>query len=293
MKKNKGENTVEAYLFLLPALILFALFNIIPIIYSFYLSFVKWDGFSIEKKFVGFKNYIDLFKNVEFYNSLYVTILYTILVTGGSIVIGMFLANLLNKEVKFKTFFRTAYFIPVITATAASGIVWKYLLDPSQGILNKFLNYIHLPSIPWLIHPLWVIISISLVGIWKRIGFNMILYLAAMQSISPSLYEAADIDGATKYKKFRFVTVPLLKPTTLLLMIMGFIDSFQVFDQVYVMTMGGPMGASKVLGLYMYQEGFSVGHVGYASAVGWIIFLFVFLATIIQFKISNKGGELE
>lgn len=293
MKKNKGENTVEAYLFLLPALILFALFNIIPIIYSFYLSFVKWDGFSIEKKFVGFKNYIDLFKNVEFYNSLYVTILYTILVTGGSIVIGMFLANLLNKEVKFKTFFRTAYFIPVITATAASGIVWKYLLDPSQGILNKFLNYIHLPSIPWLIHPFWVIISISLVGIWKRIGFNMILYLAAMQSISPSLYEAADIDGATKYKKFRFVTVPLLKPTTLLLMIMGFIDSFQVFDQVYVMTMGGPMGASKVLGLYMYQEGFSVGHVGYASAVGWIIFLFVFLATIIQFKISNKGGELE
>jgi multiple sugar transport system permease protein len=293
MKRKKSENTVEAYLFLLPALILFGLFNIIPIVYSFYLSLVKWDGFSIEKKFVGLKNYMDLFKNMEFYNSLYVTILYTILVTGGSIVIGMFLANLLNKEVKFKTFFRTAYFIPVITATAASGIVWKYLLDPSQGILNKFLNYIHLPSIPWLIHPFWVILSISLVGIWKRIGFNMILYLAAMQSISPSLYEAADIDGATKYNKFRFVTIPLLKPTTLLLIIMGFIDSFQVFDQVYVMTMGGPMGASKVLGLYMYQEGFSVGHVGYASAVGWIIFLFVFLATIIQFKISNKGGELE
>lgn len=293
MKKNKEEHNIEAYLFLLPALTLFALFNIIPIIYSFYLSLVKWDGFSAQKKFVGLKNYADLFKNVEFYNSLWVTIIYTILVTAGSIIIGMFLANLLNKELKLKTLFRTAFFIPVITATAASGVVWKYLLDPSQGIINKFLNYIHLPSIPWLVNPFWVILSISLVGIWKRIGFNLIIYLAAMQSISPSLYESADIDGAAKYEKFRYVTIPLLKPTTLLLIIMSFIDSFQVFDQVYVMTMGGPMNASNVLGLYMYREGFSVGHVGYASAVGWIIFLFVFIATIIQFRISNNGGELE
>lgn len=293
MKKSKDDCSVEAYIFLLPALFLFAIFNLIPIIYSFYLSMVKWDGFSIKKKFIGLNNYINLFKNMEFYNSLYVTILYTILVTAGSIIIGMFLANLLNKGLKFKTFFRTAYFIPVVTATAASGVIWKYLLDPSQGIVNKFLNYIHIPSVQWLISPFWVIISISLVGIWKRIGFNMIIYLAAMQSISPSLYESASIEGATNYEQFKFITKPLLKPTTLLLIIMSFIDSFQVFDQVYVMTMGGPMGASNVLGLYMFREGFSVGHVGYASAVGWIIFLFVFAATIIQFRITNKGGELQ
>jgi multiple sugar transport system permease protein len=293
MKKSKDDCSVEAYIFLLPALFLFVLFNLIPIIYSFYLSMVKWDGFSIEKKFIGLKNYINLFKNMEFYNSLYVTILYTVLVTAGSIIIGMFLANLLNKGLKFKTFYRTAYFIPVVTATAASGVVWKYLLDPSQGIVNKFLNYIHIPSVQWLTSPFWVIISISLVGIWKKIGFNMIIYLAAMQSISPSLYESASIEGATNYEQFKFITKPLLKPTTLLLIIMSFIDSFQVFDQVYVMTMGGPMGASNVLGLYMFREGFSVGHVGYASAVGWIIFLFVFVATIIQFRITNKGGELQ
>lgn len=292
MKKN-DENNIEAYLFLLPALILFAFFNIIPIIYSFYLSTLKWDGFNVEKKFIGLKNYVKIFNNMEFYNSLFVTSMYTILVTVGSIVIGLCLANLLNKDLKFKTIFRTAYFIPVVTATAASGIVWKYILDPSQGIVNKFMNYIHLPSIPWLINPFWVIISISLVGIWKRIGFNMIIYISAMQSISPSLYESADIDGASKYEKFIFITVPLLKPTTLLLIIMSFIDSFQVFDQVFVMTNGGPMGASNVLGLYMYREGFGLSNVGYASAVGWVIFAFVFLATVLQFKISNKGGELE
>ncbi len=290
---NKKQNNKIAYLFLSPALILFLLFNVIPIIYSFYLSTIKWDGFSANKKFVGIKNYINIFKNPEFYKSLYITIIYTILVTIGSIIIGMILASLLNKDVKGKTIFRTAYFIPVVTATAAAGVVWKYMLDPSQGIVNKFLNHMQLPSIPWLTHPFWVIISISLVGIWKRIGFNMIIYLSAMQSIPNSLYESADIDGATKFGKFKYVSVPLLRPTTLLLIIMSFIDSFQVFDQVYIMTNGGPMGASDVLGLYMYREGFSVGNVGYASAVGWVIFIFIFLATIIQFKISNKGGELQ
>lgn len=291
MRKRNKQNCIS-YTFLAPALVLFISFSLIPIVYSFYLSMVKWDGFSIDKKFIGFKNYVNIFKNPDFYNSLYITIAYTVLVTVGSIVIGMFLANLLNKGLKFTTFFRTAYFIPVITATAAGGVVWRYMLDPSQGIINKFLNFIHLPSIPWLTNSFWVLISISLVGIWKKIGFNMVIYLSAMQSISSSLYESADIDGATKYEKFRCITVPLLKPTTLLLIIMSLIDSFQVFDQVYVMTNGGPMGASDVLGLYMYREGFASGNVGYASAVGWVIFLFVFIATIVQFKISNKGEEI-
>lgn len=288
-----NEQNTAAYLFLAPALVLFSLFNVIPICYSFYLSMVKWDGFSAHKKFIGLKNYINLSQNISFYNSLYVTVVYTIIVTAGSIVIGLILANLLNRNLKYKTFFRTAYFIPVVTATAAAGVVWKYMLDPSQGIINKFLNSIHMPSVPWLAHPFWVIVSISLVGIWKRIGFNMVIYLSAMQSIPSSLYESADIDGAAKFEKFKYVTVPLLKPATLLLVIMSFIDSFQVFDQVYVMTNGGPMGASDVLGLYMYREGFSAGNVGYASAVGWVIFLFVFAATIVQLKINTKGGEFE
>lgn len=291
MVKSKNQNLVS-YTFLLPAIVLFMLFSVIPIVYSFYLSTMKWNGFSIDKEFIGIKNYINIFTNKNFYNSLFITIIYTILVTLGSILISMFLANLLNKELKFKSIFRIAYFIPVITATAAAGVVWKYMLDPSQGIVNKFLNSVHIPSIPWLTNPFWVIISISLVGIWKRIGYNMVIYLSAMQSISNSLYESADIDGATKFEKFKHITIPMLKPTTLLLIIMCFIDSFQVFDQVYVMTNGGPVGASDVLGLYMYREGFASGNVGYASAVGWVIFLFIFIATIVQFKISNKGGEL-
>lgn len=290
MYKKIRENIV-AYLFLLPALILFGIFSVFPIIYSFYLSFVKWDGFNINKKFVGFKNYTNLLTNSEFYYSLFITVSYTILVTIGSIFLGLILSNLLNKEIKFKSFFRTVYFIPVVTATAASAIVWKYMLDPSQGIINKFLNFIYLPPIPWLSNQFWVVIAISLVGIWKKIGFNMVIYLSAMQSISISLYESADIDGASKNEKFRFITIPLLKPTTLLLVVMSFIDSFQVFDQVYIMTNGGPMGYSNVLGLYMYREGFSTGNLGYASSIGWVIFLIVFIATLIQFKISKKAGE--
>lgn len=291
MKKRNKQNVIS-YTFLTPALVLFILFSIIPIVYSLYLSLIKWDGFSMNKKFIGLRNYSDILRNTEFYNSLYITIIYTILVTIGSIIIALFLANILNKGLKFTTFFRTVYFIPVITATSAAGIVWKYMLDPSQGIVNKFLNFIHLHSVSWLTNPFWVLISISIVGIWKRIGYNMIIYLAAMQSISPSLYESADIDGATSFRKFKSITVPLLKPTTLLLVIMCFIDSFQVFDIVYVMTNGGPMGASDVLGLYMYREGFASSNIGYASAVGWVIFLFVFIATIIQFKISSKGEAM-
>ncbi|MFA9396768.1 MAG: carbohydrate ABC transporter permease [Clostridiaceae bacterium] len=291
MTKKYSENFI-AYLFLLPAMILFAIFNMYPILYSFYLSFLKWDGFNISKKFIGLSNYLNLFTNMEFYNSLFVTIVYTALVTIGSLFLGLVLADLLNKGLHFKSFFRTIYFIPTVTATAAVGIVWKYMLDPSQGIVNKFLNAINIPSVPWLNNPFWVLIAISLAGIWKRIGYNMIIYLSAMQSIPTALYESADIDGATKHTKFKFVTVPLLKPTTLLLIIMSFIDSFQVFDLVYVMTNGGPMGSSNVLGLYMYREGFSANNLGYASAVGWIIFAIVFIATIIQFKFSNKDGEM-
>ncbi|GAA0180343.1 sugar ABC transporter permease [Clostridium sediminicola] len=286
--REKQYNLI-AYIFLLPALVLFFIFNFCPIIYSAYLSTIKWDGFSRDKKFVGIQNYFQIITNNEFYHSLFVTIIYTLLVTFISLIIGMILASLLNNSIKGKLFFRTAYFIPVITATAAAGVVWKYMFDPTQGIINKFFNFVNLPSIPWLNNPFWVIISISIVGIWKKIGFNLIIYLSALQSISPVYYEAADIDGASSIKKFIKITLPLLKPTTFLLIIMSFIDSFQIFDQVYVMTNGGPMGASDVLGLFMYREGFKVGHLGYASAVGWIIFAFIFTLTIAQSKLSNKG----
>lgn len=288
----KKKDNFTAYLFLMPVIVLFLLFNVFPILYSLYLSFIKWDGFSPNKKFVGLKNYSLLLSSEEFHHSFIITIVYTILVTALSIAIGMVLANLLNKKIRFKSVYRTMYFIPVITATAAAGVIWRYMFDSSQGIINKFLNYIHLPSVPWLSHPTWVLISISLVGVWKRIGFNMVIYFSALQSISPMYYEAGEIDGATKWQKFRYITVPLLKPTTLLLIIMSFIDSFQIFDQVYVMTSGGPMGASDVLGFYMYREGFKVGHLGYASAIGWVIFAFIFAATLIQLKVNKKGEEV-
>ncbi|SKA87984.1 multiple sugar transport system permease protein [Caloramator quimbayensis] len=288
----KKKDNITAYLFLMPVTVLFLIFSVIPIIYSLYLSFIMWNGFSINKKFVGFNNYVLLFSNNEFYHSFIITIVYTVLVTTLSIIIGMILAYLLNKNIRFRSLYRTMYFIPVITATAAAGVIWKYMFDSSQGIINKFLNFIHLPAVPWLSHPIWVIISISLVGVWKRIGFNMVIYISALQSISPLYYEACEIDGATKGQKFRYITVPLLKPTTLLLVIMSFIDSFQIFDQVYVMTNGGPMGASDVLGLYLYREGFKVGHLGYGSAIGWVIFAFIFAATLIQLKINRKGEEV-
>ncbi|HOB15890.1 MAG TPA: sugar ABC transporter permease [Defluviitoga sp.] len=276
-------------IFLIPSIIIIFVFNLFPAFYSFFLSFFNWNGFSPNKEFVGFNNYIMAFKDPELRNSIIVTLIYSSLVTFLSMIIGLLIALALNKDLKGKSLFRLLYFIPVVTPSVASGITWKYLFDPYNGVINKILGYFNINGPQWLNSTSWALFSVSIVGIWKRIGFCMVIYLAALQDIPKSYLEAAEVDGANVWHLFRYIKLPLLLPSSLFLIITGFIESFQVFDLIYTMTNGGPIGATDVLGFLLYRHAFKYFNLGYASVIALIIFVILFFLSIVQWKYTGGG----
>lgn len=275
---------------LAPALGLFALFTLYPFFYAAQISLTDWDGFADEPSFVGLDNYQDLLASSEFRNSLKVTALYTAGTTVFSLALGLALAIALNRKLRGGVAYRTIFFTPVVTATVAAAVVWMLLFDPFTGVVNVELQRIGVEGPRWLSDPDWALAAITIVGVWKRIGFAMIIYLAGLQTIPPSYYEAARVDGASDWQQFRHVTWPLLTSITVLQVVMAVIDSFQVFDHVFVMTGGGPLGATNVLPMLLYNEGFRLFHLGYASAIGWVIFLLVLSAALVQWRVSRGGG---
>lgn len=283
------DELLAAAVCLFPAVTVFGVFNIFPILYAAYLSLLNWDGLG-QASFAGLANYLELIRRPDFWNSLAVTAYYAAGVTIFGLMAGLLIALGLNRGVHGLALYRSAYFTPVITATVAAGIVWTYLFDPVNGPVNIGLRALGLKGPNWLAQPEWAMPAVIVVGVWKRLGFNMVIYLAGLQSIPREYHEAAAVDGAGLWAKFRHVTWPLLAPTTVLLAIMSLIDSFQVFDQVYVMTFGGPLGSTEVLGLYLYREAFRLFHLGYAAAVGWVIFFVVFLVTLLQWRVLGSGG---
>jgi multiple sugar transport system permease protein len=279
-----------ALVLLAPALTLFAIFTAYPFVYAGRMSLTKWDGLSAHPKWVGLGNYRALLHDAEFLHSLKVTAIYTGATTILSIAVGLLLALALNRKLAGRTIYRTIFFTPVLTATVAAAVVWGLLFDPLTGIVNIGIHHVGLTGPRWLADPHWALAAIVTVGVWKRIGFTMIIYLAGLQTISPTYYEAADVDGAGSWRRFWDVTWPLLTPITILQVIMAVIDSFQVFDHVFVMTGGGPLGATNVLPMLLYNQGFRLFHLGYAAAIGWVIFLVVFCATVLQWRLSRGGG---
>jgi len=279
-----------AALLLAPAFVLFAVFTAYPFVYAAKLSLTQWDGLSAAQKFVGLGNYRALLHDQEFIHAMRVTGIYTVAVTIASIAIGLLLALALNRRLLGRNIYRTIFFTPVLTATVAAAVVWQLLFDPFTGIVNVGLHHVGLQGPRWLSSPSWALTAVIIVGVWKRIGFTMIIYLAGLQTISPTYYEAARVDGAGTWRQFRDLTWPLLTPITVLQLIMAVIDSFQVFDHVYVMTQGGPLGATNVVPLFLYNQGFRLFHLGYAAAVGWVVFVVVLLATIAQWRLSRGGG---
>lgn len=274
----------------MPAFSLFAVFAAYPFIYAGKLSLTRWDGLSADQKFVGLGNYRALLRDDEFIHSLKITAIYTVAVTIVSIAIGLLLALALNRKLLGRNLYRTIFFTPVLTATVAAAVVWQLLFDPFSGIVNVGLREAGIDGPRWLSSPSWALAAVIVVGVWKRIGFTMIIYLAGLQTISPSYYEAAEVDGANSWRRFWDVTWPLLTPITVLQLIMAVIDSFQVFDHVYIMTQGGPLGATNVVPLFLYNQGFRLFHLGYAAAIGWVVFLVIFVATILQWRLSKGGG---
>lgn len=278
-----------ALLFLLPAATILAVFNFYPALYSLYLSFFEWNGIAPSRSPVGLENYRRLLESPEFWNSLRVTAIFAGALTVGSLAIGLLVAVMLNLDVRGRAFYRVAYFLPVITPTVAAGVVWKNLFDPSQGVINRSLAQVGIDGPAWLVSPGWALVAVIIVATWKRVGFNMVIYLAALQGIPAPYYEAARLDGANSLQIFRHITVPLLAPSTFFLTVTGLIEAFQVFDLVYVMTAGGPLRGTDVMGYYLYRYGFRFYELGFASAIAYVMFLLIFVVTLIQFRVTRAG----
>jgi multiple sugar transport system permease protein len=258
--------------------------------YAVWLSLHQWDGLSVERPFIGLENYTTLLREPEFWNSVQITVVYTVGVTVLSLVGGLLLALALNTRLHGRSIYRAVFFTPVVTAMVAAAVVWNLLFDQASGFINVSLRGLGIAGPGWLTDPHWALPSLILVGAWKRIGFNMVIYLAGLQTIPMVYREAAMIDGAGALRIFRSITWPLLTPITVLLVIMSVIEAFQAFDQVFIMTAGGPLGSTEVLPLYLYTQGFHLFHLGYAAAVGWVIFAVVFIATIFQWRLTGGGG---
>ena len=299
MKKRKKGLTISqrenlwGFAFITPCVLIFAVFTIYPFFYSAYLSFQEKVGVSMtDFAFAGLKQFQRAFQNKEMWNSFRVTAIYTFPTVVLHLIIGLGLAMLVNKSIYFRPLVRAMYFVPVILSTVVVSMVWKYMLSPKVGLFNQFLSQFGISSdIAWLKSPKLAMLAIIIVGVWKWIGYFMVLYLAALQDIPVELYEAAEIDGAGRTQKFFKITVPLLVNTTQFLLIISIINTFQVFDQIYMLTAGGPIKKTDVIVYYIYRQAFKNYDMPYASAVSWLLFVVIFVLTAIQMRISkNKGG---
>lgn len=286
--KYRMREAMTGYLFLLPSFLGFVIFMFIPIVFGLYISFTNYDGFKV-MDFIGFKNYLDMFQDSYFTISLKNNLVYTLVTVPATLIIALLLAVAVNKGLKGSAIFKTLFFFPYITSMVAVGIIWTLLYNPTVGPINSILRSIGISNPPgWLLSTTSALLAIMIVYIWKMSGYYMIIFLAGLQSIPRHLYEAAEIDGAGGIKKFFKITLPLLSPTTFMVMILIIINSFQVFDLIQVMTDGGPGRATNVLVYRIYQEGFNYSHFGYASAEAYFLFAIILVVTLIQFWGQKK-----
>lgn len=282
------KNTSTIILFLFPWLIGFFVFLFGPIIASFYLGFTEYD---ILRKplWIGLDNYINLFQDKVFWISLKVTFIYALISLPLSVIFGISLANLLNQRIKGISIYRTCFYLPSVVPLVASSILWLWIFrGDDTGIINYFLSKINIKGPLWFGNPNLVLIPLIVMGLWSM-GNSVLIYLAGLQNIPESLYEAADLDGANELQKFFLITIPMLSPTILFNLIIGIISVFQYFVPAYVMTSGGPQYATTFYSLYAYQNAFEDFKFGYASSMAWILFVIVLFFTWIAFKgLANK-----
>lgn len=290
----KHQNKISAaYLFLTPALLAIFIFFLIPVAAALLMSFTDFDIYSLGNfsyaRFVGLQNYIEIFKDPLFWQSLKNTFYFVI--AGGPLSIAVSLAAALllsSKLVKFKGIFRLVYFMPVVTTLVAVSILWRFIYHPRFGILNYLLGFIGVHPIDWLGNPHWAMPAIILMAVWKNFGYNMIIFIAGLQNIPEDLYEAANIEGASGWNKFKNITLPMLAPTTLFVSIITMIGYFQLFAEPYVMTQGGPLNSTLSIVLYMYQEGFRWWNMGYSAALAFILFFIILIISLIQLKLQKE-----
>jgi ABC-type sugar transport system permease subunit len=279
------------YLFVAPALILYAVFMIYPFIQSIYYAFTDWDGAQAEKNFVGLDNFRELFDDNVLWESLQNTLIWVVIGTIGPIVVGLLLAMLLWRRPKGFTLFRTVYFMPQVLSSVVIAIVWGWIYNPIFGILNQGLDNVGLESWSrgWLGDPDFALYAVLVAAMWAQTGFVFVVFLAGLQNVSKDLIEAATLDGAGAWRRFRDVTMPQLANVITVVTALMLIDGFAVFDIVFAMTGGGPNRATEVIATYTYAEAFTQNRIGYASTLSLVITVISLVASVVYIRLRERG----
>jgi multiple sugar transport system permease protein len=271
----------DILLFSLPYLTVYVAFMVFPVVYGLYLSFFDWNILST-KVFIGLKNYVEAFRDPEFLSSFSHTLQFVLISTPLIIVVGFIMAMIAVRPTKTGKIAETVFFLPYMLSTSVVGTLWAWIFQKNYGLANQVLTSVGLSPVGWLTDPSVAMTSIIIATLWWTAGFNMILFSAGMKQIPEEIYDAAKIDGAGSFTTLTKITIPLLKETSLLVLVLQVIASFKVFGQVYVMTGGGPYGTTRVLVQYVYKTGFSYFRLGYASAMSIILFVVILLVSVIQ-----------
>ena len=274
-----------AWLFMAPSLLILGAFVVFPILRSLYYSFFDWTVGAVSQPFVGFGNYVKLFHDQQFWNALRITLEYTIVSVVLLVVLGFVAALLLQRDTLANRIVRSVFFFPTIVSLVTIGLVWKFLLDPDIGLVGGITTMLGLPSVAWLQSTSLALPTIIFVSVWKSIGFAMILFVAGLKGVPAERYEAAELDGANRWQTVWRITLPSIRPTMLFTSMILTIQSFQVFDLVYVMTGGGPVFHTDTLVNLLYRDGFVNYQTGYASAISWVLFVIIMLISLLQLRL--------
>ncbi|MEM7034408.1 MAG: sugar ABC transporter permease [Chloroflexota bacterium] len=280
------ERRLAAYLFILPSLLFLAVFVVYPILSAFYLSLHRynliqapiWDGFN---------RYALLYEDARFFKAVGNTFMFAVMTVPVGTAISLLLAVLINQPLRAIYFFRTAYYLPVVTSFVAVSFIWLWIYEPQFGVLNQILEILGLPTFAWLRDPSTALLSIAILSVWKNAGYNMIIFLAGLQGIPTYLYEAAEIDGANAFQRFWHVTVPMLSPTTFFVFVVYFIGALQMFAQAWILTQGGPLDSTLTVVYLIYQNGFEFLKMGSASAMSVILFILIAIVTLINTRVMG------
>ena len=289
LSRLHAKRVFHAYLFIAPVILLFGIFRVVPSIQTLLYSFYKVELLRGRFIFTALDNFHALLTDEIFRKATVNTLVYVAAIVPISAMLGLILAVLFNARFQLQEFFKAVYFAPMVTSTVAAAMVWWWLYNPQFGLFNVLLRLVRIPDQPWLMSSHMALPSIIIFSIWKTLGYNMIIYLAGLQAIPAQFYEAATIDGATAFGRFWRISVPLLGPTTTFLFIYNSILAFQVFDQVFVLTGGGPANSTNVVVLDIYRQAFERYNFGYAAAEAMVLFLFIMGVTVLQYVYSKRS----
>jgi len=286
MKREK----VLPYVLVSPYIFHFLLFVAYPVVFSIILTFNKWNIIS-PMEFTGFRNFSILFQDKFFFKSIVNTLWFLVIHIPTQIIIALFLAEVLNQQIKGRAFFRAAFFLPVIVSGVVVTMLWQQLYGFDTGLLNRILIFLGLGKVGWLVNPNLAMVSIAIMATWKNLGLYVILFLVGLQTVPPQYYEAADLEGASHWQKFRYITLPMINPTIFMIVILSTIGGFSLFIEPYIMTGGGPLNSTLSAVLYIYKQAFFFYHMGYSATLGLFFAMLIFLVVIIQKKFIEKDNR--